>query len=272
MSLEDEQKAETVAKAEGEEAGSEDEIEGIDIELIEKLRRFILDKVDSPVLTKEQMKELHDAYLFKMSGGDLHMPDPCADFNPLFDFWKQSIEKSRDTYPDIGWMNHDMYHTMIRKQADLNYLDDAKKTREVINKTITWSIPTKPALYAMLEVNPRIIEIGCGLGYLAKMLQMCGADVIASDKQDYVTNHRMFMFEKSKFICGDGRDVIKTNLYHDRALLISWAHPSNTEAFTEIIDSFQGPHLFIIGERSDGCTFNIDQYMAVRHQSVMHFF
>ncbi|RYE23409.1 MAG: hypothetical protein EOP45_06920 [Sphingobacteriaceae bacterium] len=109
-----------------------------------------------------------------------------------------------------------------------------------------------------------MVEIGCGSGYMAMLLKKLGSDIICCDIAKGETIGMFLEKGGIPFTNEDGRDLLKRlNGCPERALLMSWGHPTHKKVLTEILDMFKGPLLFIIGERSDGCTFDIDQYVYV---------
>ena len=116
----------------------------------------------------------------------------------------------------------------------------------------------------MTDRSSSIVEIGCGSGYLASLLKKLGVDIICCDNSE---DENIGMFLEgfgTSFTTEDGRELLKRlEGCPERALLLSWGHFENTKVLTKILDMFKGPLLFIIGERSDGCTFNIDRYVSV---------
>lgn len=45
----------------------------------------------------------------------------------------------------------------------------------------SWAVPSTPVLEFMVERSPKIVEVGAGTGYWARLLTECGADIIALD-------------------------------------------------------------------------------------------
>lgn len=130
----------------------------------------------------------------------------------------------------------------------------------------------------MIDTHREIAEIGCGSGYLAKHMKILGADIVCCDNMEeqplfvkgffswyyfiYAIQHQVSEFMYTQ--C-DGRDFVKNNDgFPDRALLICWGHFSEQSnlQLSQCIDYFKGPYLYIIGERKNGCTFRIDDYMT----------
>jgi hypothetical protein len=114
----------------------------------------------------------------------------------------------------------------------------------------SFAVPDIRALEAILRFsNRRIIEIGSGTGYWAKLLQDAGADIIAVDVGTWLPPAHF-----PETILEDGAAYLERNDgCADRTLFLCW--PLTCSDFT---GAFLGETVVWIGE-VDGCTGEIDE-------------
>jgi hypothetical protein len=107
-------------------------------------------------------------------------------------------------------------------------------------------VPT-PALVTRLSQIGPILEVGAGTGFLARLVQNAGGDLIATDKNPG---------EMSKSWCSIRKmsALEAVEAFPDRTLLSSW--PSlNEDWLTQAADRLEtGQTLIMIGEYAGGCT------------------
>ena len=197
-----------------------------------------------PALAKEDFDRLHAEYMAEMTGTT---PLPSASFNLMFTLWKAVAKKGRY----FGFRNVKEHCLNIRYPDEMPDVSTNLKASLV---HITYSIPTFPALLAMVDTQSQIAEVGAGSGYLAEQLAVLGADVVCCDVDVDKQENLFHPVEEM-----DGRDFIrKHDGFPDRALLICWGYYKDgiPEQYEEMVRMFKGDFLFIIGEqRADLCTF-----------------
>lgn len=130
----------------------------------------------------------------------------------------------------------------------------------------SWSIPT---ITAINEIHDSILEIGAGTGLWAKLLNLKGINIRATDigyLGDYFDYNTTFY--PIEFI--DGIDAIKKYSYN--VLFMSWP-PISKMAYI-VLKNHKGNKLIYIGENKFGCTANDDffkEWIKINDLSVISY-
>lgn len=133
-------------------------------------------------------------------------------------------------------------------------------------------IPTSELIDAIKSLGRKWVSIGCGRGYLERILLLNGIDVIATD---------IVPVNRNPYFMGSGYhepytpiEVIDgfwaTKKYHDRSVILSWI-PADAMWGIEVVKSL-GDNLFLfIGERHNGCTGHnlFHDYIDANYSHVM---
>lgn len=218
-----------------------------DVDVLRRALAKYLKVDDMPKLTDEDLERLHDDYMEEMTGTT---PLPHDNFNPMFKLWTRLARHCRY----IGFRNVKEHYLSVRYPDIVPTVLSTAMNIKMDATSISHSIPTLPAMLAMLDTRSKIAEVGAGSGYLASQLADLGADIVCCDvdvKKDTTFFHKIEEM--------DGREFIrKHNGFPDRALLICWGYYKNgiPRKYEQMIKLFKGDFLYVIGEqRSDLCTF-----------------
>lgn len=154
----------------------------------------------------------------------------------------------------------------MQNKIHIEYLDEYLKLRDQSNgdfsyqsivarhdfvKKYAWAIPNELAIKTIAKYAP-IIEIGCGRGYWAHLLQCFGVDVIALDNRppkkgdNYYCNDGSFI----DVSYGNPNCLIK---YSDYTLFLCWP-PYHNNMASRCLKKYTGTHVIYIGEDQYGCT------------------
>lgn len=138
--------------------------------------------------------------------------------------------------PDGNWHRTDHW---LPKNWDDEYRAWAFRTKNV--KRYSWAVPSPLAIAAIARYAPKVIELGAGTGYWAKLLRDAGVDVVAYDIQPY----------KNEWVDGRHFDVLQGDYSivrktSDRALMLCWTPMSNM-AYTAL-NVYRGNMVIHIGE------------------------
>lgn len=114
-------------------------------------------------------------------------------------------------------------------------------------------LPCAELIQGIAELNTKIVSVGAGTGYLEKLLQNAGVDVIATDLHppERGNNHHFGCITYTDII-GMGA-VAAVKKYPERAVLMSWPTCMGRWAYEAAKEMQQGQLLIYIGERQ-GCT------------------
>ena len=180
-------------------------------------------------------------------------PDPLP-WNPLLDL---SVE-------------------MCAKQAQAALVDaplnaEALKilrARDDATTQYAFSIPTGSVIRALAQQCPRIVEIGAGTGYWAKLLSDAGADVVALDNilpgnsNGYM--HGQIVGQWFPVQLGDETSLAD---HIDRSLLLMW--PPMDPMAEVVLDYWRSPvgsHLIYVGEHEGGACARDEFFEALAAQ------
>lgn len=152
----------------------------------------------------------------------------------------ESISELFDTYSD---------HDIIIKNW---------KNREIFTRVISWAIPSIDSINTIVDFanGRKILEIGAGLGMWSRLIaDIVGKEnVIATDKESKIgfTYHQDFndsidvWYDVEQI---DAHEAVKK--YDAECLFICWGSCD----FDDVISSFKGDCIIVIGEGKYGCTY-----------------
>jgi hypothetical protein len=174
-------------------------------------------------------------------------------WNPLLDLWHTVYRPGTP---------HNWWHRIERPVPGADRYGsfmDAYRVRSKGVSEFAFSVPTDEAIDAIVRVAPRIVELGAGTGYWAKLLWEAGADVIAYDNSEDEKNgyceQKIGRWFQVQF--GDVQDLAK---HADRALLLGWP-PYSAPTACDALELWSGDVLIYVGEYAGGCTAN-DAFFA----------
>lgn len=121
-------------------------------------------------------------------------------------------------------------------------------------KTYGFAVPTKDALFEIGSLDP-ILEVGCGSGYWASLLEKMDVDIIATDlNQD--SGFGFLRKWKHIYTPAEQLDAVSAvKKYPKRNLLFIWPSYDEDWAFEALKES-TCKNVIYVGEGSGGCTAN----------------
>lgn len=176
-------------------------------------------------------------------------------WNPLLDEWK----KVNPPFV-LGQSRWDRPRSTL--EQDLL----AFKAREQTIRDYAFSVPTPDAIRTVVKFAPRIVEIGAGTGYWAKLLKDAGAEVVAFDSVEPGAHNDYFARSQKGQKIGrwfpvqfgtepDLRD------HKDRALFMAWP-PYEAPMARVSVETWGGDIVIYVGESEGGCTAD-DSFFAL---------
>jgi hypothetical protein len=185
--------------------------------------------------------------------------------NPLYAAWKRHGLVRQE----FGgwWPPHD-----VAVGKTVVQLGKALEDRKTLCQRFAWAIPTAKAIQWIVARAPRIVEMGAGRGYWARLLADAGADVVAYDQAGRGNRIGPNPWHYQPDLPeGTARNAglygLKNNVFHpvqfgrakavaahpDRALFLCWP-PYDTPFAKDCLRHYRGNDLFFVGEGSGGCT------------------
>ncbi len=179
--------------------------------------------------------------------------------NPAFTIWKRVYkEKSflsfRRTFFDEGLVELGLADI---KESSANTFMYRSMISDEIARLLTWAIPTDELIQHLSSTTSKIIEVGAGTGYWAKLLNDAGVDVIAYDLNPAFPGsleNDEFPYIKLFYEVLEA-DAKVAGKYPDRSLLLVWPPYKTSMAFDALIayGDAGGQDLIYVGEMN-GCT------------------
>lgn len=165
------------------------------------------------------------------------MTDP----RPVVDVVKRSrfLEKGSNPYLDrfeklqavYGWVRYEERLSLVREFA--------------------WALPDEEAIQLVASYSP-IVEIGCGLGYWAALVEDRGGDVVAYDAcLDPDSN--IYVSDSGAWVDVRIGGPLAAAQHPDRALFLCWPPYDDTLAFDSLA-AYRGDTVIYVGEGEGGCT------------------
>jgi SAM-dependent methyltransferase len=119
--------------------------------------------------------------------------------------------------------------------------------RDELVRQYAWAVPDREAIHLITSHTSRIVEIGAGTGYWAKMLADAGCDIVAFDIRPYSND-----WVDARWFDVTVGGPAKVKQHQDRALMLCWP-PLSTMA-VNCLRLYRGTSLIYIGEPSGGIT------------------
>jgi hypothetical protein len=101
----------------------------------------------------------------------------------------------------------------------------------------SWAVPTDEAIAAIRRHTSRAIEIGCGSGYWAWLMEQAGIQVLAFDVAAPA-------FSWHEVLPGNEAEVLR---HPDRTLFLCWP-PWATDMAFKALSYYRGDHVIYVGE------------------------
>lgn len=134
-----------------------------------------------------------------------------------------------------------------KRNTKQNYID-----RYFFTNNLSWAIPTIHAIKSIVEFadSDQILEIACGLGLWAGMIEACGGNIITSDPFTSHNTSQDKCFLSNVHLL-DAVTAVKT--FETNVLFVCW--PSYDSSYAhDALKEFKGNKLVYIGEGYSGCT------------------
>ena len=131
----------------------------------------------------------------------------------------------------------------------------ASHQRHQLTFQYSWAVPSPEAIAWAAERCPRIVEIGAGRGYWAKLLAAAGCDVVAYDKSIHDTGeivNNEWHTDGATFFPVEHGYPERAAGHADRTLFLCWPPYDNAMAHGAIT-AYSGQELLYIGEGCGGC-------------------
>jgi len=135
-------------------------------------------------------------------------------------------------------------------------LDLSSRRRELV-QLFAWAIPTEEALAAVAPFGP-LVECGAGTGYWSALLQVRGADVVATDPVPAGTDESEFHREPVRPWTEVARldAVAAVRAHRDRTLLLCWPPYDDDAASYDPLSAYDGDVVIHVGE-TDGASGSV---------------
>jgi SAM-dependent methyltransferase len=149
------------------------------------------------------------------------------------------------------------YASLLEYVERLRFDRPYRDLRGELTKKYAWAIPTAAAIARLVEWSP-VVEIGCGTGYWASLVQAAGGNVLAFDA--FPPPHRANGYHVgarpyTKVREGDER---MAEVHPNRTLLLCWP-PYNEPMAAQALRLYRragGRRVIYVGEGFHGCTGN----------------
>lgn len=185
---------------------------------------------------------------------------PTKVWNPYLEEYIKSVGQTLPTYGD------EHFYRSISGDFMSAHISREKCLREY-----GFAVPNEEAIDAMVGLGP-IVEIGCGIGYWAKLIQDAGGEIVPYDlnvndagcvklyttKNDYVPTHTQ--------VFKGGAEVAE--LHSNMVLFLCWPPYETSMAFDclNVYLRHGGHTLVYIGEGHGGCTGNDDFHNLIEER------
>lgn len=119
---------------------------------------------------------------------------------------------------------------------------DWLRLKSAIASHFAWAVPTQEAIECIRKYAGRVLEIGCGSGYWAWLMEQAGIDVLAWD-----TTVPPFAWHDVRL--GNEIEVMR---HPDRTLFLCWP-PWGSEMAARALTYYTGNYIIYVGEWMGGC-------------------
>ena len=130
------------------------------------------------------------------------------------------------------------------------YTPKSYYARKNCTKKYGFAIPTNEVVRKIASYG-KIIEMGAGTGYWAKLISEAGGDIIAIDKDPVGISANFYEFDTNWFDVEQG-DVDTLSKHEDRVLFLCWP-PYNNDFGARCLQEYKGDVLLYVGEGHYGC-------------------
>lgn len=208
-------------------------------------------------LSSDAYHALSDQYIQQMI---TMIPDRSREYDGIFDMWIQHLQIGKT----VGHVMIDEYGLPIMKHINIRHIASCQALLEHLCKVSkitehSFSIATKTAIYAILELSPSVLVSDDGIGYWANILFKSGGNVILGRNKELRIETMYSQASKTVY------ELLKSNRYHDRGLLICPGLYFNLERH---LKAYKGRYIFFVGER--GNSTKIDLYIKVIHENMLY--
>lgn len=130
-------------------------------------------------------------------------------------------------------------------------------SRRSLVHQFSWSIPSPEAIASIARFSKSIVEVGCGTGYWASLLQSIGCDVICYDAHPPSTGVNEYGHCREYTEIRSGSCMAASD-HPDRSLMLSWPPYEDPMAHDTLRAYLNagGQSLVYIGESWGGCCGN----------------
>jgi hypothetical protein len=172
--------------------------------------------------------------------------------------WNPYLEDFQKVIPE--WQTHALERTGQSFYSMLDAGSFIEYSRAKLLGKYSWAIPGPEAI-AALAAHGKIIEVGAGSGYWARVLTEAGADVIATDDMSWnPENVGGFQIDNARWHPVERMDAsAAAAAYPDRLLLFVWPPRETGMALKAVKAHYRagGTHVAYVGERGNACTGSI---------------
>jgi hypothetical protein len=128
----------------------------------------------------------------------------------------------------------------------------AYHARKSCTEKYGFAIPTDEVVKKIVSFG-KIIEMGAGTGYWARLISEAGGDIVAFDKDPVYTGRNFYKFRESWWhVVESTPAILALKKYADRTLFLCW--PSYGTPFgADCLKAYQGDTFLYVGEGHYGC-------------------
>jgi hypothetical protein len=121
--------------------------------------------------------------------------------------------------------------------------------RRYLVTKFAWAIPNEKAIEVISKYSP-IVEIGCGTGYWASLIEQAGATIMPFDK--YRDNNPYKHQRQWTDVYAGDHEVL--DKFHRKANLFLCWPPYDEPMAYQCVVNFKGEFILYVGEHVGGCT------------------
>jgi hypothetical protein len=175
----------------------------------------------------------------------------------LTKFWNPYLEKYMATVGSVLPTYGEEHYTNVLGNFDT--FANVFQARDKCLKEYSFAVPSQEAIDALVHYGP-VVEIGCGLGYWAKLVQDAGGEIIPYDSCVNDQGMVKLYMTKSDYapaytqVFQGGVEVAE--LHSDKTLFLCWP-PYDSPMAHDCLETYLkhgGKTLIYVGEGHGGCT------------------